>query len=461
MIRRSSPTHLVRTIADEGSKTRVEHVGLAHEKLAPHATKADKEAQSRFIRNLAGNSGVPRGYESHFRRHVRRTPRLTDGPWQRRVAVVVSQGRVLCGMGERTPTENGLSIHTTYGVPVLPGSSLKGITRAWLKETAPDSHWRDGGDCFVDAFGRQVDADIRDDIGMSGLVHFLDALWVPGDASLPASPWAAEILTPHFGKYYDGREAPDGTQAPIPITFLAAQGGFRVVLEGPDGLVDRVMEHLLVALLNRGVGAKGRSGFGRFTNWGDKRTRDDMQEERAGEEARAERERQAEFSRATTVDAMLNAIRTHESDADLRKLVADWLAGKDGVDPRLEMFAVTAESATCVVTWARKAGVAKGLVKRVREHLDPVVLAVLEQAPQPTPAEAAGGWGPNHLDAFEDPSGFGKRKKAKWPNGFANRIKDGRHDEDTVRRALAHLRAHGGKTPHFNIIRNAYGLPEE
>ncbi len=477
MIRRNSPTRVVRSIADDGSQTRVQHVGLAHEKLAPHAHDGDKEAQSRFVRNLAANSGVPTGYALHFRRHVRRTPVVTDGPWQRRAAVVISQGRVLCGLGERTPTENGLTVHTTYGVPVLPGSSLKGIAKAWLRESAADGDWAPGGALYQQAFGEGADSEDPDTAGgLSGLVHFLDALWVPGDSRLPAHPWAAEILTPHFGDYYrnDRRNpAPDGTQSPIPITFLAAQGGFRVVLEGPDELVDQVLRHLLDALRFRGVGAKGRSGFGRFDAGAPNPdgtvsllTRDDEQEAAAREEAEAARARAAAFDAATDIVAMLTAFQAHgDADTDLRQLVADWLVGSERAGPRLQKFPVTPDAAAAAYAWAQDANVAKGLVKKVRDDVsEDVLAAMLDDAGGGTggtvaPSSASGGaFGPNHLDVFDDPTGLSKKNQQKWPNKFADRIAGGQYDEDTVQRAMAHLAAHGGKDGHLKKIREAYGL---
>ncbi len=444
-------------------------MGLAHEKLAPHPTAADKEAQSRFIRNLAQNSLAPKGYELHFRRHVTRTLPMSEGRWQRRVAVVESQGRVLCGMGELTPTENGLTVHQAYGVPVLPGSSLKGITRAWLRDTAPDALWKEGGESWTAAFGRPPHEDDRDDIGEAGLVHFFDALWIPGEPNLPATPWAAEILTPHFGKYYqaDSRNGlPDGTQSPIPITFLAAQGGFRVVVEGPPGLLDQALQHLLDALQHRGVGAKGRSGFGRFTSWGKRLTRADEHEFRAREEAEQARKRQQDFDNASDVASMLQAIAHHESShIDLRTLVAHWLTGHDETDARLSRFEVTPESAAAAYRWARDSDAAKGLLKRVRDAASAETIAALERAigvePATTSRGSAGTFGVKHVDAFDDPTGLSAKKAKSWPNTFAERFVRGGYDEDTVRRAISHLRKHGGKDGHVRKILDKYGLESE
>jgi CRISPR/Cas system CMR subunit Cmr6 (Cas7 group RAMP superfamily) len=48
---------------------------------------------------------------------------------------VSPQWRLAAGLGNRAnPYEVGLSLHGTYGWPVIPGSTLKGLTCAWAVE---------------------------------------------------------------------------------------------------------------------------------------------------------------------------------------------------------------------------------------------------------------------------------------------------------------------------------------
>ena len=450
---RDSPTRRVRAMTDVGSRTAVFHVGLAHEKLAPHNTKADKDAQSRFIRNLVDHSDVPPAYAAAFRRWVRRTPAASGAQSGRRVAIAVSQGRVLCGLGELTPTENGLSIHTTYGVPFLPGASLKGITKAWLKASSAGGMWAPEGRAFRDVFG--VPADEDETGGMQGAVAFYDALWIPGESDLPAKPWAAEIVTPHFGAYYAEGSTPDGTQSPVPVTFLAAQGGFRVVLEGPDFLLDAVLDAVGHALLERGIGAKSRAGYGRLRIEPGRETLVDQQLREARLDAEREQQRHREYSGAITIAAMLDVIAKHEPEVDLRAAVAAWLTEADHAHSNLRSFPVNPDTAAAAYAWAHENDLAKGLRKRVEGRVPESILQAL--AGNNT---QRGRFGSNHLAELPPPPSS-KRQKKRWPNSFSMRIAEGGFDEDTVRRALAHLRAHGGKPGHVKNILDAYGLDDE
>jgi len=47
--------------------------------------------------------------------------------------------RLIIGQGQQTPLEVGVTIHHTYGIPYIPGSALKGLTRHyWLDELATE-----------------------------------------------------------------------------------------------------------------------------------------------------------------------------------------------------------------------------------------------------------------------------------------------------------------------------------
>ncbi len=39
--------------------------------------------------------------------------------------------RLVVGLGHNTVLETGLTLHHTWGLPMLPGSALKGLARAW------------------------------------------------------------------------------------------------------------------------------------------------------------------------------------------------------------------------------------------------------------------------------------------------------------------------------------------
>src|SRR5690606_12353334 len=195
---------------------------------------------------------VPSGYKRAFERLRART---AAGPAYRRVLLATSLAPVICGMGERTPGENGLTLHPVYGVPYLPGTSLKGILRAWVLSQNWGKDWQEGGVRFRSLFGQGGHQ------GEAGVVDILDALPVPKDKL-----FTVDVLTPHFADYYHGKSGPLGWQGPNPVRFLVASQGvhYRLVLEGASEWLDKAAEWLALSLSERGVGAKSRAGYGRF-----------------------------------------------------------------------------------------------------------------------------------------------------------------------------------------------------
>jgi CRISPR-associated protein Cmr6 len=166
-------------------------------------------------------------------------------------------GRFVTGLGREHPVENGFSWHFLLGTPFLPGSSVKGLVRAWAE------NWLQEDDVVISRiFGlegkktRQV-----------GSVVFLDAL--------PVEPvkLEAEVMTPHYMEYYRGKEPPADWHSPNPIPFLTVADGQTFVfalaprrLENEDDMSDMELAAgwLEEALVEIGAGAKTAAGYGRF-----------------------------------------------------------------------------------------------------------------------------------------------------------------------------------------------------
>jgi CRISPR-associated protein Cmr6 len=101
-----------------------------------------------------------------------------------------------------------------------------------------------------------------------GALDFWDVFPSPEKGKL-----TVEIMTPHYGKYYQGEEAPHDSGAPVPVSFLAvpakSQFDFHVVCHtsrlpsGLDGqwraLLDRAFQHAFEWM---GFGAKTSVGYG-------------------------------------------------------------------------------------------------------------------------------------------------------------------------------------------------------
>jgi CRISPR/Cas system CMR subunit Cmr6 (Cas7 group RAMP superfamily) len=254
-----------------------ENPGLVIERLAPPLT--GQQEYGPFVAALS-TSPLPAAYTGAFRRWQRRSP---PGETGRRVLRVSTASPLAIGLGEPVPGENGLSTLSPYGVPVIPGSALKGVVRAYAEARFPsESPWGAGGSELGTLLG------VGGADGEAGAVDFLDGWIEPGGA-----PFVDDVITAHHARYYqsEGNTAPEGFDGPNPVHFAAVRGKFRLVLEGPDDWLVPAVELVLAALAEQGVGAKTRAGYGRLLR--EELDRYDQEAERTAETRRARAKRLA------------------------------------------------------------------------------------------------------------------------------------------------------------------------
>lgn len=217
----------------------------------------DDNPKLEWLTKLA-QGGTPVGWEDLLRESAVRMVRLVEahgGRWR----VFRTTSRFVTGLGRRHPVENGFAWHSTLGVPYLPGSSVKGMVRAWTRLVAPED-----GERMRRLFGR--DADERSEGGQEsqqGAVAFLDAI--------PCRPprLAVDVMTPHYANWTED-DPPGDWRSPVPVFFLTTEQGARFLfgvipagnVSGED--LDRVMDWLAGALDWAGAGAKTAAGYGRM-----------------------------------------------------------------------------------------------------------------------------------------------------------------------------------------------------
>jgi CRISPR-associated protein Cmr6 len=210
--------------------------------------------------------------------------------------------RLAIGLGNKANAhEIGISLHGTYGWPVIPGSSLKGLAAAWAAASGADpddvrrvlgSPRRDiaaadasaSSAIISDATADRKDASSQPSAAGSrsdsdgnvpsagrpsaalGTVCFLDAI----PAGKPVNV-IVDVLTPHVKPYYEnnGDSAADSLvppaeyHNPVPVNFLTVSGTYAVDLYGHDGNdVETAARWLTEAGEELGAGAKTASGYG-------------------------------------------------------------------------------------------------------------------------------------------------------------------------------------------------------
>ena len=198
-----------------------------------------------------------------------------------RWAALTTESRFITGLGRSHPVENGFAWHPTLGVPYLPGSSIKGMTRAWAVA--------EGEPCELVKllFGEQ-------DHG--GGINFLDAV--------PIEPvqLEADVMTPHYAGWSED-DPPGDWRSPTPIPFLsaAAQCTFLfAILPGKDtdaSHMNRAWCFIGDALAWAGAGAKTAVGYGRLVEAGGTAQMEQRRTRSAAIQAERERQIQAEVER--------------------------------------------------------------------------------------------------------------------------------------------------------------------
>lgn len=183
-----------------------------------------------------------------------------------------TQWHFATGLGLSHPVENGFAWHPTLGMPYIPGSGVKGLLKAWVEE------WMFNAE--TEKLQRQekircwFGSDEKDNEKAGDLIFF-DAVPVE------IVETAADIMTPHMGKWYEQGDTIDGSDedaskvpadwhSPIPIVFLVVKKGgflFQIAPRGntpPEEAVD-AMQQLQAALQWLGAGAKTAVGYGRMS----------------------------------------------------------------------------------------------------------------------------------------------------------------------------------------------------
>ena len=162
------------------------------------------------------------------------------------------RGRMALGLGIESVTEIGCRLHHTYGVPVIPGSGLKGALRNAVEPAGCPPVWQERADFLFGGPERQSFARVS------------DGWWIP---EAGRSGLAVDVLTSHHSAYYTGagNAAPSDFDSPVPNHFLTITGQFAFAVEAPNESWKKFLDQLMRQLLEeRGLGAKRSSGYGRL-----------------------------------------------------------------------------------------------------------------------------------------------------------------------------------------------------
>jgi CRISPR-associated protein Cmr6 len=227
-----------------------------------------------------------------------------------RMRTATVQGRMVVGLGAESVLETSVALHHTYGVPVIPGSALKGLAAAYARLYLGLT---EENETYQTLFGTTTTA---------GYITFFDALYVPGNGH-GGKPLHPDVMTVHHSDYYGEKTvqenqrqlaAPADWDSPNPVSFLSATGEYLVALKADacdmNEWVDWTFDLLGKALMELGVGAKTSSGYGRMTF--------------------LEPPRDPSLAAADTLIFKVNALRQNDVAGQIGGLVKGWFDLEDG-----------------------------------------------------------------------------------------------------------------------------------
>ncbi|MCG8554134.1 MAG: type III-B CRISPR module RAMP protein Cmr6 [Proteobacteria bacterium] len=275
-----------------------DHAGLAYDAWAPVGCdgKVPDDQRAPWLSALEDIVVAP-DYSGSFQRWKESFSAPGD-----RIFELVLASRLLVGHGNSSATDIGITLHHTWGVPLIPGSALKGLVAHFVDAVYGPSDlghrpWDRAGDeraradyegvtkrgrriergpgaVYRALFGApdaEMDEEMQErgfDAGASaGIVTFHDALYV-AKGGADDRPFAADVLTVHQKAYYDssGGSWPNDYDSPNPVAFLTVRPGARFLfaLSGPGDWTDLAERLLRDALEKWGVGGKTSAGYGRL-----------------------------------------------------------------------------------------------------------------------------------------------------------------------------------------------------
>lgn len=234
------------------------NLGLILDKYPSQAAIQKSEGKSIWLKEIAaGNYIDTKLAESVYQRWLRTTTATGAQHFN-----ATTDWRIAVGLGGETVLETDLTLHHIYGFPYIPGSALKGLTRAYVTGEVAEHKSKkiDNDDAVVKRiFGSQEGA---------GTVIFFDAMPVHGKTH-----FVLDIMNSHYPYYYAEKKPPTNDQKPNPVAFLTVTNTtftFALAPRDPQKVqhqedIALALEWLQKALKDYGIGGKTSAGYGYLT----------------------------------------------------------------------------------------------------------------------------------------------------------------------------------------------------
>jgi CRISPR-associated protein Cmr6 len=242
--------------------------GLLSKEIKAHFFHKRKEQRQVSYLDLTKEWAFTQDQKEQYREFLRGYCDATSSLHGCQSYTLTADWRIALGMGNESVYENGFTFHPTFGIPYLPGSSLKGMTLHWAKSTEKSTEE------IKAIFGHENDVNIKSEEFKQGQIIFFDAL----PTEVKQNMVQPDIMNNHYPDYYEGNKYPADWLSPRPIFFLTMKDvSFQFCLgyiphassDGKDvtngeALLETAKTWLTDALAESGIGAKTAVGYGRM-----------------------------------------------------------------------------------------------------------------------------------------------------------------------------------------------------
>ncbi len=251
-----------------------------------NATGADKkDLLAMALNEVATSKGDLRDSQFPAYEQIKRLVKqsIIKDPDSINVLDITLESSLLCGSGLEHPTEIGFSFLNPYGIPYIPGSTIKGLARNCLLNnllcSSSTSDREVMSENLVFLFGAAENNNFSSSFHpeanftvstTKGHLTFLDSI----PTSESDSQMEVDILNPHFSDYLSGKTEFPVSGTPIPVFFLVVKSNtsFSLIVlhrKHNDTLSGQQCHEYVDKLLRQfikssGVGSKTSVGYGAF-----------------------------------------------------------------------------------------------------------------------------------------------------------------------------------------------------
>jgi CRISPR-associated protein Cmr6 len=257
-------------LKDKNNILRTSNLGLLFNKYFyswQNGWKIEEKNSKEFrqdIRNIV--SKIPKDHlSSIYKRQTALIQGLKDSGWQVESFEMITDVRLIIGLGGTSVIETGMTLHPLYGFPYLPASGLKGLARAYAEIVVEP---KPSGEEVKEIFGSKDKDPHKTSENHQGKVFFMDGL------PIQFPELELDIMNPHFSDYYQGKKDTKGNpippadySSPVPVTFLTVAVGQSfsfAVFSRDKSFVQKAEKWLIGGLTELGAGGKTNVGYGYF-----------------------------------------------------------------------------------------------------------------------------------------------------------------------------------------------------